>query len=196
MIYFAGYTTAAQLACTGRSAGGLLMGVVANMRPDLFTAMVAGVPFVDLMVTMCDPSIPLTVTEWEEWGNPNEKEYFDYMMSYSPMDNIQEKVRKPPVCANHFQIWFCTHKRSMLLSMYCWSTCWLLAPLLMSDRLGYRCICSLLVPVNSDRCHSNVAGSLSLERCRMSLVTRKVVEFVVTSSEGLDCRPRCLVSSA
>jgi len=85
-----GYTVPSQLACSGRSAGGLLVGSVANMRPDLFRAIIAGVPFVDLMVTMSDPSIPLTVTEWEEWGNPNEEKYYDYMMSYSPIDNVRE----------------------------------------------------------------------------------------------------------
>ncbi|KAJ1482204.1 peptidase S9, prolyl oligopeptidase, partial [Baffinella frigidus] len=73
----------------GRSAGGLLVGNVINMRPDLFKAAVAGVPFVDLMTTMSDPSIPLTIGEWEEWGNPNEKKFYDYMLSYSPVDNIR-----------------------------------------------------------------------------------------------------------
>jgi oligopeptidase B len=77
------------LAIEGRSAGGLLMGNVINMRPDLFQCAVAGVPFVDLMTTMCDPSIPLTTGEWEEWGNPNEAKYFDYMLSYSPYDNVR-----------------------------------------------------------------------------------------------------------
>lgn len=83
-----GMTTTAQLACEGRSAGGLLMGAVLNMRPDLFQAAIAGVPFVDVMTTMCDPSIPLTTGEWEEWGNPNEHKYYDYMRSYSPMENV------------------------------------------------------------------------------------------------------------
>jgi len=59
------------------------------MRPDLFKAAVGGVPFVDLMTTMSDPSIPLTIGEWEEWGNPNEKKFFDYMLSYSPIDNVR-----------------------------------------------------------------------------------------------------------
>eukprot|EP00949_MAST-11_sp_MAST-11-sp1_P002494 g2494.t1 len=86
-----GFTTASTLACEGRSAGGLLMGNVANMRPDLWRVVVAGVPFVDLMNTMCDPSIPLTTGEWEEWGNPNEDKYFDYMLSYSPYDNVREQ---------------------------------------------------------------------------------------------------------
>jgi len=67
------------------------MGNVVNWRPDLFQAVVAGVPFVDLMNTMCDPSIPLTTGEWEEWGNPNEDKYFDTMLSYSPYDNVREQ---------------------------------------------------------------------------------------------------------
>jgi oligopeptidase B len=87
----AGITTPAQLATEGRSAGGLLMGAVLNMRPDLFKVAVAGVPFVDVMTTMCDASIPLTTGEWEEWGNPNEHKYFDYMLSYSPIDNVREQ---------------------------------------------------------------------------------------------------------
>lgn len=84
-----GMTTPSQLACEGRSAGGLLVGAVLNMRPDLFATAVAGVPFVDVMTTMCDPSIPLTTGEWEEWGNPNEYKYYDYMLSYSPLDNVR-----------------------------------------------------------------------------------------------------------
>ena len=84
-------TSTNQLATIGRSAGGLLMGGITNMYSDLFKAIIADVPFVDLMNTMCDPTIPLTVTEWEEWGNPNEEKYFDYMMSYSPYDNVVEK---------------------------------------------------------------------------------------------------------
>ncbi|SCU72977.1 oligopeptidase b [Trypanosoma equiperdum] len=84
-----GLTTPAQLSCEGRSAGGLLVGAVLNMRPDLFHVALAGVPFVDVMTTMCDPSIPLTTGEWEEWGNPNEYKFFDYMNSYSPIDNVR-----------------------------------------------------------------------------------------------------------
>ena len=84
-----------QLSCEGRSAGGLLVGNVINMAPELFAAAVAGVPFVDLMVTMCDPSIPLTTEEWEEWGNPNEAKYHQYMMEYSPIDNVREGVTYP-----------------------------------------------------------------------------------------------------
>jgi len=87
-----GYTTPAQLVAEGRSAGGLLMGAIANMRPDLFAGIVAGVPFVDVINTMLDPSIPLTVTEYEEWGNPNDPVYYAYMRSYSPYDTIEAKA--------------------------------------------------------------------------------------------------------
>ena len=84
-----GYTTASRLAISGRSAGGLLMGAVTNLRPDLFQAVVAGVPFVDVINTMLDETIPLTVIEWEEWGNPKDKKFFDIIASYSPYDNIK-----------------------------------------------------------------------------------------------------------
>lgn len=83
-----GYTRPERLAVMGRSAGGLLMGAVTNLRPDLFRAVVAGVPFVDVINTMMDPTIPLTVVEYEEWGNPNDPEYYAYMKSYSPYDNL------------------------------------------------------------------------------------------------------------
>ena len=66
------------------------MGAVLNMRPDLFHGVIAQVPFVDVVTTMSDPSIPLTTNEYDEWGNPNEKEYYDYIMSYSPYDNVRE----------------------------------------------------------------------------------------------------------
>ncbi|MFX0115925.1 MAG: S9 family peptidase, partial [Candidatus Hodarchaeota archaeon] len=85
------YTSNEKLAMMGGSAGGLLMGVVVNMRPDLFKAVVALVPFVDVINTMIDRSIPLTVIEYEEWGNPHEKQFYDYMKSYSPYDNIEAK---------------------------------------------------------------------------------------------------------
>jgi oligopeptidase B len=75
----------------GGSAGGLLMGAVTNMRPDLFKVVLCEVPFVDIMNTMLDASLPLTVSEYEEWGNPNEKAAFDYMLSYSPYDNVAAK---------------------------------------------------------------------------------------------------------
>ncbi|MBP5470143.1 MAG: S9 family peptidase, partial [Candidatus Riflebacteria bacterium] len=86
-----GYTKPEYLAIEGGSAGGLLMGAVTNMRPDLFRVVVADVPFVDMMNTMLDPSLPLTVGEYEEWGCPEDKKYFDYMLSYSPYDNIEAK---------------------------------------------------------------------------------------------------------
>ena len=86
-----GYTSKERLVCNGGSAGGLLMGAVANLRPDLFKAVMADVPFVDVINTMSDPTIPLTVIEYEEWGNPADKEYFDYMKSYSPYDNVEAK---------------------------------------------------------------------------------------------------------
>jgi oligopeptidase B len=75
----------------GGSAGGLLMGAVVNMRPDLFRAVVAHVPFVDVVTTMLDSSIPLTTAEYDEWGNPNIREYYDYMLSYSPYDQVKRQ---------------------------------------------------------------------------------------------------------
>lgn len=83
-----GWTAADRLFAHGGSAGGLLVGAVANMRPDLFRGIVADVPFVDVVTTMLDESIPLTTFEYDEWGNPNDREYYDYMMSYSPYDNV------------------------------------------------------------------------------------------------------------
>jgi oligopeptidase B len=85
------YTTSDKLVIQGGSAGGLLMGAVMNIRPELFKAVLAHVPFVDALNTMLDASIPLTVIEYEEWGNPNEKPYYDYIRSYSPYDNIEAK---------------------------------------------------------------------------------------------------------
>lgn len=85
------FTSPQRLVISGRSAGGLLMGAVANMRPELFAGVVAGVPFVDVVNTMLDPTIPLTVIEWEEWGNPADAEFYRYMKSYSPYDNIEAK---------------------------------------------------------------------------------------------------------
>jgi oligopeptidase B len=73
------------------SAGGLLMGVIATWRPDLFRAVVANVPFVDVINTMLDASIPLTAQEWEQWGNPRDPEQYSYMKSYSPYDNVAAK---------------------------------------------------------------------------------------------------------
>ncbi len=86
-----GYGSKERLVIEGRSAGGLLMGAVLNMRPDLFKAAVVGVPFVDVMNTMLDETLPLTVGEFEEWGNPKEKAAFDYMITYSPYDNVEAK---------------------------------------------------------------------------------------------------------
>lgn len=83
-----GYTSPEHLYAEGGSAGGLLMGVVVNKRPDLYNGVIAQVPFVDVMTTMLDDTIPLTTGEYDEWGNPNEKEYYDYMLSYSPIDNV------------------------------------------------------------------------------------------------------------
>ncbi len=87
-----GYGSKDRLVIEGRSAGGLLMGAVLNLRPDLFHAALVGVPFVDVINTMLDETLPLTVGEFEEWGNPKEKPAFDYMMSYSPYDNIAAKA--------------------------------------------------------------------------------------------------------
>jgi oligopeptidase B len=86
-----GYGSKDRLVIEGRSAGGLLMGAVLNMRPDLFHGALVGVPFVDVMNTMLDESLPLTVGEFEEWGNPKEKPAFDYMITYSPYDNVEAK---------------------------------------------------------------------------------------------------------
>ncbi len=86
------WTSPGRLLIEGGSAGGMLMGVVVNMRPDLFRAVHAAVPFVDVMNTMMDPSLPLTVQEYLEWGNPNEKAAYDYMKSYSPYDNLAERA--------------------------------------------------------------------------------------------------------
>ena len=83
------YTNPEKLAIMGGSAGGMLIGAVLNIRPNLFKVAVMDVPFVDVLNTMLDPSLPLTVGEYEEWGNPNEKKYFDYIRSYSPYDNIR-----------------------------------------------------------------------------------------------------------
>lgn len=85
------YTSPDRLYAMGGSAGGLLMGAVSNMAPDLFDGIIADVPFVDIVTTMLDESIPLTTGEYDEWGNPNEKKYYDYMLSYSPYDNVEKK---------------------------------------------------------------------------------------------------------
>lgn len=85
------YTSANKLVIHGGSAGGLLMGAVTNLRPDLFKIVVAQVPFVDCVNTILDPNLPLSITEWEEWGNPQDPEIYDYMMTYSPYDNVEKK---------------------------------------------------------------------------------------------------------
>ena len=94
-----GFTCPDKLFAMGRSAGGLLMGAVSNLRPDLFKGIVAEVPFVDVVTTMLDASIPLTTGEYDEWGDPNKKEYYEYMLSYSPYDNVASK--KLPCDADH-----------------------------------------------------------------------------------------------
>ncbi len=86
------YTAADRIVIQGGSAGGLLVGAVSNMRPDLFKAVIAQVPFVDVMNTMLDASLPLTTGEYIEWGNPNEKEAYDYMVKYSPYDNVKAQA--------------------------------------------------------------------------------------------------------
>jgi oligopeptidase B len=85
------YTSPAHLYAEGGSAGGLLMGAVVNMAPELYHGVIAQVPFVDVVTTMLDDSIPLTTGEYDEWGNPNKKDYYDYMLSYSPYDNVKDQ---------------------------------------------------------------------------------------------------------
>ena len=89
------YTSSENLFAQGGSAGGLLMGAVINMRPNLWAGVIAAVPFVDVITTMLDESIPLTTGEFDEWGNPKNKEYYDYIKSYSPYDNIENKAYPP-----------------------------------------------------------------------------------------------------
>jgi oligopeptidase B len=86
------YTSSEHLYAMGGSAGGLLMGAVINMSPDLWNGVVAAVPFVDVVTTMLDEDIPLTTGEYDEWGNPNEKEYYEYMLSYSPYDQVKAQA--------------------------------------------------------------------------------------------------------
>lgn len=90
-LFTENYTSPKHLYAMGGSAGGLLMGAVMNFEPELFNGIVAQVPFVDVVTTMLDDTIPLTTGEYEEWGNPNQKKYYDYMKSYSPYDNIEQK---------------------------------------------------------------------------------------------------------
>jgi oligopeptidase B len=90
------WTSPGRLAIRGGSAGGLLMGAVINLAPEQFGAVVAEVPFVDCLNTILDPSLPLTVLEWEEWGNPLEsKAYFDYIRSYAPYENVEPRAYPP-----------------------------------------------------------------------------------------------------
>ncbi|MCK5781242.1 MAG: S9 family peptidase [Flavobacteriales bacterium] len=86
------YTSSKHLYAMGGSAGGLLMGAVINMKPEIFNGAISAVPFVDVVTTMLDDSIPLTTGEYDEWGNPNIKEYYEYMKSYSPYDNVEKKA--------------------------------------------------------------------------------------------------------
>ncbi len=95
-----GYTTPERMVAEGGSAGGLLMGAVANLAPELFAGILAGVPFVDPLTSILDPDLPLTVIEWDEWGNPLENpEVYAYMKSYSPYENVREDVTYPPILA-------------------------------------------------------------------------------------------------
>ncbi|MDZ8171280.1 S9 family peptidase [Microbacterium xanthum] len=96
----AGYTTPEQMVAEGGSAGGLLMGAVANLAPELFAGILAAVPFVDALTTILDPTLPLTVIEWDEWGDPlHDAEVYAYMKSYSPYENVRENVRYPRILA-------------------------------------------------------------------------------------------------
>jgi oligopeptidase B len=90
-----GVTAPDRLSIEGASAGGLLIGASVNQRPDLFKAAIYGVPFVDVIGTMCDNTIPLVAAEWTEWGNPNEKRFFEYMRSYDPMSNVRVGAAYP-----------------------------------------------------------------------------------------------------
>lgn len=90
-LHARGISQPSKLAMVGRSAGGLLVGAVLNQNGHLFKCAVADVPFVDVCCSMSDPTIPLTVTEWEEWGNPNLESFHDYMLKYSPVDNVEAK---------------------------------------------------------------------------------------------------------
>jgi oligopeptidase B len=96
----AGYTTADRMVAEGGSAGGLLMGAVANLAPELFAGVVADVPFVDALTSILDPSLPLTVIEWDEWGDPlHDPEVYAYMKTYTPYENVREGVRYPRILA-------------------------------------------------------------------------------------------------
>ena len=92
MLVKEGYAAKDRVAAYGGSAGGLLMGAVANMAPEKYNVILSQVPFVDVVTTMLDPSIPLTTNEYDEWGNPEQKQYYDYMLSYSPYDNLKKQA--------------------------------------------------------------------------------------------------------
>ena len=95
-----GYTTPAQLVAEGRSAGGLLVGAAVNLAPELFGGILAGVPFVDPLTSILDPDLPLTVIEWDEWGNPlHDPAVYEYMRSYSPYENVRADAAYPPILA-------------------------------------------------------------------------------------------------
>ena len=94
-----GWTTADRMVARGGSAGGLLMGAVANIAPDRFAGIIADVPFVDSLTSMLMPELPLTVIEWEEWGDPlHSKEFYEYMRSYAPYENVTQQ-QYPPILA-------------------------------------------------------------------------------------------------
>jgi len=96
----AGYTRPEHLVAEGGSAGGLLMGAIANLAPELFAGVLADVPFVDALTTILDPSLPLTVIEWDEWGDPlHDAGVYAYMKSYTPYENVREGVRYPRILA-------------------------------------------------------------------------------------------------
>jgi oligopeptidase B len=95
-----GYTTADRVVAEGGSAGGLLMGAVANLAPELFAGILADVPFVDALTTILDPSLPLTVIEWDEWGDPlHNADVYAYMKSYSPYENVRSDAAYPKILA-------------------------------------------------------------------------------------------------
>ena len=95
-----GVTTPSRMVAEGGSAGGLLMGAVTNLAPELFAGILAGVPFVDALTTILDPSLPLTVIEWDEWGDPlHDPDVYAYMKSYSPYENVRDGVDYPRILA-------------------------------------------------------------------------------------------------
>jgi oligopeptidase B len=97
-----GYTSKGNIVCYGGSAGGMLVGAVLNMRPDLWRAAIAVVPFVDVLNTMLDPTLPLTVIEYDEWGNPEDRKYYEYMRSYSPYDGVRRQDYPPMLVLSGF----------------------------------------------------------------------------------------------